>query len=180
MFTQEQMTNAILAFQRAGSDVRKTGAKALVMACYDGHANGSAKMANALIGSVRRSIKRAGMVAFLETFGGVFDSGGTMIAFPPARKEWTEEFSDLVKDESIDWESYKPASGAPPNYDVVKAVEAVVKAGNKAIDRGRVVDGELVDYLVALLGQYVGNKAVDTAKRREAALVEIVEIVEAA
>jgi len=174
MFTQDQMTSAILAIQRAGSDVRKTTAKALVMACYDGNVNGSAKMANAVVGALRKSIKKTGVIAFLEAFGAVFESKGTMIVFPDARKEWTPEFSELVKDESIDWESYKPAPTAPTNYDVVKAVEAVIKAGNKAKDAERCVDGELVEYLTALLGQYVGNKTVAKAKAG-ADLVEIVE-----
>jgi len=173
-YTPEQINSLILAVAKAGSDVRKAVAKALLAACWDGNVNGSAKVANALVSALRKSTKKTGVVAFLERFGAMFDSKGTMIVFPDARVEWTAEFAELVRDESIDWESYKSAPKAT-DYDVVKAVEGVIKSGTKANEKGQCIDHELVEYLQALLAQYTAGKALAKAK----ASADVVEIVEA-
>jgi len=173
-FTTAEMESAIAKLLKQGVQMARSVEKCLVMAVYDSIANESAVVANALIGALRISTKRQGIIAFLEQFGQLHDKGGKkgFVHFAlgaQARLAWTKEYVETVQDAAMTWEAFKPAAAAPEAFDVVKAVESVIKKAGKANepDGPGCIDGELVEYLNALLGQYTARKAL--AKAQETA-----------
>lgn len=163
-FTGEQMADAIKKLIRAGKSLGRSVETCLVMAVYDSIANKSPAAANALIGALRTSTKKQGIVAFLEKFGQLFDRNGKFVHFALGSQEhlkWDAEYSTLVQEEAESWESMKPPVVAQ-ELDLVKAVESLIKRAEK--EDAIVIDAELVPYLKALLGQYAGKKAVAAAQ----------------
>jgi hypothetical protein len=173
-FTATEMDAAVKKLLKAGVQMTRGVEQCLVMAVYDSIVNESANMANALIGALRVSTKRDGIIAFLHQFGQLHHKGGKkgFVHFALGTQQklaWTKDYVETVKDAAMTWEAFKPAAPAPEAFDVVKAVESVVKKANKANeeDGPGCVDGELVEYLSALLAQYTSKKAL--AKAQETA-----------
>ena len=164
-FTPEVITAAIKKIVTASKSASRAIETVLVMAVYDSVVNQSAETANALIGALRVSTKKDGIVAFLHKFGQLYDKGGKtgFVHFALGQQAhivWDAEYVDLVQEEAQNWESYKLAP-AETEFDVVKAVEAIIKKAGK--DGAKVLDAALVPYLSALLAQYNSKKALDKA-----------------
>jgi hypothetical protein len=163
-FTTEQMQEAVKKLIRAGKALGRSVETCLVMAVYDSIANKSPVVANALIGALRTSTKKQGIVAFLEKFGQLYDRNGKFVHFALGTQEnlaWDADYSHLVQEEAESWESFKPAPKSEP-IDMVKGLEALIKRGQK--EGAEVIDADLIPYMQALLAQYAAKKALDKAK----------------
>ena len=165
-FTPEAIAAAVKRIVTASKSASRAIETVLVMAVYDSIVNKSPDTANALVGALRASTKQQGIVAFLEKFGQLYDRGGKkrfahFALGAQAALTWDSDYADQVQEEAQNWESFKPAT-EKAELDVLKAVEKIIKA-SKA-DDAKVVDGELVPYLVALVAQYSAAKALNAAQ----------------
>lgn len=163
-FTQTEIDSAVKTLIRQGKAHSRSVETVLVMAVYDSIVNSSANTANALIGALRKSMKRDGVIAFLEKYGKLyFRSGKTgFVHFALGSAGsivWDADYSAQVKDEAMLWEDYKPAAPEIKAFDVIKALEAIVK---KAEDtEADVVNRELATYLTPLIAQYTSKMALN-------------------
>jgi regulator of protease activity HflC (stomatin/prohibitin superfamily) len=186
-FSTADIDAAVKRLTSAGKQISRAVEKLLVMAVYDSIVNKSDETANALIGALRASTKKDGIIAFLEKHGQLYNKGGKtgFVHFAlgsQARLTWTPDYVEMVQDAAEAWETFKPAAEVKP-FDVVKAVESVIKSAGK--DGIEVVDAELVPRLKALLAQYNAAKvlaqaaataAEATAQHKDAArTIEMVE-----
>ncbi len=165
-FTPEAIAAAVKRIVTASKSASRAIETVLVMAVYDSIVNKSPDTANALVGALRASTKQQGIVAFLEKFGQLYDRGGKkrfahFALGAQAALTWDSDYADQVQEEAQNWESFKPAT-EKAELDVLKAVEKIIKA-SKA-DDAKVVDGELVPYLVPHAAQYSAAKALNAAQ----------------
>lgn len=165
-FTPDQITAAVKALVVAGKTLSRKVEQVLVMAVFDSIVNKSPVVANALINALRTSMKRDGIIAFLEKFGQLHNKGGKtgFVHFnlgSAARLEWDADYVAQVQEEAMGWEGYKPEPKAAEAMDVMKAVQALIAKTEK--DGVELIDGDLVPYLKALLAQYAGKKAIAAA-----------------
>lgn len=166
-FTTEEIAAACKKIVTASKSASRAIETVLVMAVYDSIVNKSAVVANTLVGSLRQSMKQDAIVAFLEKFGQLYDRGGKarfahFALGAQARVVWDADYVALVQEEARNWESFK-ADPKDSVYDVVKAVEAIIKKADKA-DEAHVTDKALAEYLKALLAQYTSKKALAAAQ----------------
>jgi hypothetical protein len=168
-FTPEQITAAVKKLASAGKSLSRSVETVLVMAVYDSIVNQSAETANALIGALRKSTKRQGIVHFLEKFGQLYERGGKVgfVHFAlgaQASLAWTPEYVETVQEEAQGWEDYKPEPAAKDDLDVVKLIEAVAAKIAKAKKNGEtIINAELAEYIPALLAQYTAKMALAKA-----------------
>jgi hypothetical protein len=172
-FTVEETTAAIKALVSAGKNLSRKIETVLVMAVFDSVVNSSPLVANALVGALRASTKRAGIIAFLETYGQLYNKGGKtgFVHFALGKQasiKWTEDYVNLVQEEAQSWESMKPEVEAA-ELDVVKLVESIIKRSTK--EGATVVNADLVPRLTALLAQYTSKKAIEAAQATSAEAV---------
>lgn len=165
-FERGVINDAIAKIVKAGKAQTRAIETVLVMAVYDSIVHQSPETANALIGALRMSTRKDGIIAFLEKFGQLFNKGGKtgFVHFAlgsQAHLLWDAEYVDRVQEEAQSWESFKPPTKVADDLDVVKLVEGVIKKTEK--DGIKVVDADLVPYLKALLAQYVSRKALANA-----------------
>jgi hypothetical protein len=169
-FTPEQIAAAVKRLTTAGKTMARSVETLLVMAVYDSIVNESATTANALIGALRKSTRRAGVIAFLEHHGKLYMAkGSSEFAFfnlgAVAKLEWTPEYVDTVQEAAMDWESFKPPVAAKDALDVLKALEALVERVGKEQKASRpVVNADLAPQITALIARYAGAQAVATIR----------------
>jgi hypothetical protein len=169
-FSQTDIDAAVAKLAKSAKTFARNVETVLVMAVYDSIVNSSPAVANALIGALRASTKRQGIVAFLEKHGQLFNKEGKVgfVHFAlgaQGRLAWTKDYVELVQEEAQGWESFKPVPPAAPPLDMVAEIQKLVKRHDAAAKNGTaIVDAELAPYLSALLGQYAGRKAVATAQ----------------
>lgn len=173
-FTSEEMKSAVTKLLKQGVQMARSVETVLVMAVYDSIVNESAETANALIGALRISTKRDGIIAFLHQFGQLHHKGGKkgFVHFALGAQKslaWTKEYVETVKDAAMTWEAFKPAAKEAEAYDVVAALDSVIKKAKKAQDADGpgCLDAELVPRIGALIAQYTAAKTL--AKAQETA-----------
>jgi len=165
-FTDAEIAEAVATLRKTGQQFARGVESLLVMSVYDSLVNESAIVANALLGALRKSTKRQGITAFLETYGKLYDKGGKTGFVPfnlgaQANLAWTPDYVAAVKDAAMDWESFKPAPAAP-ELDVVKALESIVTKSGK--EGCTVTHADLVPYISALIAQYTSKVALEKAQ----------------
>lgn len=173
-FTADEVSAAIKRLNTAGRSLSRAVQHVLVMAVFDSIVNESPATANALMATLRKSTKSAGIKAFLEEFGQLYDKGGKtgFVHFnlgAQASLAWTKDYVNTVQEAAEDWESFKPATEAK-EIDVVKMVEGVIKKSTK--DGAKVAHADLANLLQALLAQYTAAEALKKAKESAAASAE--------
>lgn len=169
-FSEDDVSEAVAKLVKAGKSVSRAVEDLLVMAVWDSIVNRKADVANALTGALRTSMKRDGVIGFLEHFGQLYDKKGKngFVHFALGKQEhlvWSKEYVALVKEEAQNWEAFKPAAKATGPLDMVKVLEKAIKQFTKAQDDGEeIVDAKLGEYMKALLGQYSAAKLVANAQ----------------
>lgn len=177
-FAKSDIEAAIAKITRAGKSLVRGIESVLVMAVYDSIVNKSPEVANALIGALRTSTKRTGIVAFLEKFGQLADMGGKVgfVHFAlgtASHLVWSKDYVDTVQEEAQSWESFKPAPPPVAALDIIVELEAILTKNAKAQKSGRVVEhAELAAYITPLIVQFKAREAMTVAAESSRETVE--------
>lgn len=163
-FTLEQFNAAIEALSRGQARVAKAVGQAILMALYFANAKGDPGAANALIGCLRKSTKKDGIIALLETHGnlcyakiGKKDPG--FMAYDN-KQAWTPDAVKVLRGVCAGWEDFKPVSSGPDSIDVIDKVTKLVKSVKDALkDQKTVKHAELIDAVNAALATYTAALA---------------------
>lgn len=156
-FTIEDLNKAITAITRAQAKASKEIGKCLLMSLYFSIVKADAGAANALINCLRKSTKQQAIVDLLEEHGNLaYTKVGKKPGFEffDAKREWTPEVVEDLRNICSDWESYK-APKEEQEVDVAAAVERIVKRAESAKKNQKSVKGEaLLAKLTSLLAKY--------------------------
>jgi hypothetical protein len=154
--TIEQFQATIKAIVQAQARATKQIGNALLQVLYFANKEGNAGPANELVGALRKSTKQAGIMALLEAEGNL---AWTKVGKKPgfvefdAKKEWTPETVERLRDVCSRWEEYKPATKQEP-IDVLKMLEAIVKKATASKENHKeVTHFELVEGINKLLAK---------------------------
>jgi hypothetical protein len=176
-FTQSDIEAAIAKITKAGKSMVRGIESVLVMAVYDSIVNESATVANALVSALRLSTKKAGIIAFLEKFGQLYDQGGKVgfVHFALGTQShlaWSKDYVETVQEEAQSWESFKPAPPPVAALDIIAELEAILTKEARAQKVGRtVLHAELAVYITPLIVQFKAREAMATASESSKELV---------
>lgn len=166
-FDASEIADAVAMIVKNGKAMVRGIESVLVMAVYDSIVNESPAVANALMKSLRVSTKKNAIVAFLHNYGKLYAKTDKFVFFglgAQAKLEWTTEFVAELKEAAMDWESFK-VDVEPDAYDVIKAVESVLKKFDSAKKNAAPTTSDtLAPYLRALLAQYCAQEALKAAQ----------------
>ncbi len=159
--TAQQFETLVRNITRSGAAYSKGIGHALLGALYFSIVHKDAAPANTLVGALRKSTKQQAIIALLEENGNLaWTKLGKKpgFAYFDAMQTWMPEDVELLRTVCTGWELYK-AVKIEAEYDVVKAIDAIVKAIDTKTKHGKTVIGhEMKGALVAALAQYTSAK----------------------
>jgi hypothetical protein len=173
-FTIEYFNKTIAALARSQARSTKLVGDACLMALYFANVKGDAGAATALVNILRKSMKQQGIIALLEAHGNlawttqgkkkpcfeIFDAGHTA-------EEW-EEVKGELRELCSDWESFKPAKEEAEEYDMLAAIDRIVKKAESEKEKKHAVRGEaLIATLRKLVARTTGEE-IDAVLRHAA------------